>query len=78
MLKTIIRKDYAQIIKNLTSARNSQKIKQWQLAAELGKTQSFISKYERRERRLDVMEFLDIARALGVDPSEMTKDLPNP
>lgn len=78
MLKTIVRKDYAQIIKNLTFARKSQEIRQYALAEKLGKTQSFVSKYERRERRLDVMEFLDVARALGVDPSDMTKGLPNP
>ncbi|PCI32445.1 MAG: transcriptional regulator [Alphaproteobacteria bacterium] len=78
MVKTIVRKDYAKIIKNLTFARESQGIRQHALAKELGKTQSFVSKYERRERRLDVMEFLDVSRALGVDPSEMTKNLPKP
>tara|TARA_R110002073_G_scaffold265423_3_gene428530 strand:- start:4464 stop:4697 length:234 start_codon:yes stop_codon:yes gene_type:complete len=77
-LKTIIRKDYAQIIRNLISARKSQGIQQYALAGRIGKTQSFVSKYERRERRLDVMEFLDVARALDVDPSDMTKDLPKP
>jgi hypothetical protein len=35
----------------------------------------YISKVERRERRLDVVEFADWARALGVEPDDMFKAL---
>lgn len=38
------------------------------LAKRLSRPQSFVSKFERGERRLDVIEFLDIAEAMGVDP----------
>jgi transcriptional regulator with XRE-family HTH domain len=38
------------------------------LAARLNRPQSFVSKYERGERRLDVVEFGEVARALGIDP----------
>jgi hypothetical protein len=34
----------------------------------LKRPQSFVSKYERGERRLDVIEFGEVARALGIDP----------
>ncbi|MGY4237895.1 hypothetical protein ACVIIW_006842 [Bradyrhizobium sp. USDA 4449] len=34
-------------------------------------TQSFIVKHERRERRIDVVEFVAIAQALGVDPVKL-------
>ena len=39
---------------------------QVELADLLGRPQSFVSKYERGERRLDVVEFLEIADALGI------------
>ena len=39
-----------------------------ELARRLGKSQQFISYVERRERRIDVVEFFAIVRALGGDP----------
>lgn len=41
-----------------------------QIADQLGKPQSFISKYERGERRLDFTEFVELADVLGVDISD--------
>jgi len=46
-------------------------ITQQELAKRLRKPQSFVSKYERRERRLDVPEFIEVARAMGMDPSKL-------
>ena len=43
------------------------------LADRLGRPQSFVAKYEGRERRLDVAEYLSIARELGVDPYKLLK-----
>jgi len=47
------------------------------LAKKLKKPQSFVSKYERGERRLDVIEFLDIVKNLGADPHEIIKKITN-
>ena len=52
----------------LINAREGRKITQASLAAALGKPQSFIAKIEVGERRLDVLEFCAIVRALGLDP----------
>ncbi|MGD0950683.1 MAG: helix-turn-helix transcriptional regulator [Candidatus Binatia bacterium] len=41
----------------------------------MSRPQSFVSKYERGERRLDLVEFLDIARVLGLDAGEFIKRL---
>jgi len=38
------------------------------LAQRLGRPQSFVSKYERGERKLDLIEFCEVCRALEVDP----------
>ena len=39
------------------------------------KPQSFVAKYERGERRLDVIEFLRITAAIGTDPLRFIKTL---
>jgi hypothetical protein len=39
------------------------------------KPQSFVAKYESGERRLDVIEFLGIASAIGADPVRILKAL---
>lgn len=41
------------------------------LAQMLGKPQSYVSKYESGERRLDVVEFVDICKALDIDPNRI-------
>jgi ribosome-binding protein aMBF1 (putative translation factor) len=52
----------------LTEARRDAGITQAALAWTLKRHQSFVSKYERGERRLDVVEFLEVTKALGTDP----------
>lgn len=58
----------------LLERRRSKNLTQVDLAELLGKPQSFISKYERGERRLDFVEFLKIAEALGIDILEFIKE----
>ena len=43
---------------------------QSEVAARLEQSQSFVAKYEGGKRRLDVIEFMDIADAIGFDPAE--------
>lgn len=38
------------------------------MAKIIGHHQQFVSRYETGERRLDIVEFVDIAAALGLDP----------
>lgn len=59
----------------LIRARKGANLTQEALAAKLSKPQSYVSKYERGERRLDVIEFLDIAGALGFDPTSFIRRL---
>jgi transcriptional regulator with XRE-family HTH domain len=46
---------------------------QQELADRLGKPQSFVAKVERGERRIDVIEFIAIATAIGRDPLRLMK-----
>ena len=59
----------------LVEARRAAGLSQADLAERLSRPQSFVSKYERGERRLDLVEFLDVTRVLGVDPAEIIKGL---
>ena len=47
------------------------------LASRIGKPQSFVSKYETGERRLDILEFITICNALESNPLEIMQRLIN-
>jgi len=51
----------------LIEARVASGLTQTQIAECLSKPQSYISKYERGERRLDFPEFVELADVLGID-----------
>ena len=52
----------------MIAARKKAGLTQQQLADRLRKPQSFVAKFEGGERRLDVVEFLTIVKAIGTDP----------
>jgi len=51
----------------LIDVRKKAGLSQAEVAKRLAKPQSFVSKFERGERRLDVVEFKSVAQALGFD-----------
>ena len=59
--------EYQRVINALKKARKEKGITQAQLAEALGKPQSFIAKVESGERRLDVVEFVHLARLVEAD-----------
>jgi transcriptional regulator with XRE-family HTH domain len=59
----------------LAAARRRANVTQDELAAMLSKPQSFVSEYERGQRRVDVIELLVIARALGADPLDLFAEI---
>jgi transcriptional regulator with XRE-family HTH domain len=73
MQKSLKSAEYARLIEILVAARHKSGIRQQALAKRLGRPQSFIAKYEGGERRIDVVEFVTIARALGADPLKLLK-----
>jgi len=64
---------YRAIIAELRELRLSRGLKQAELAKILGRRQQFVSKYESLERRLDLVEFVDIAFALSLHPSGISE-----
>jgi transcriptional regulator with XRE-family HTH domain len=59
----------------MVEARKANDLTQHDLARRLKKPQSFVAKYEGGERRIDVVEFLAIVRALGADPVRILRAL---
>jgi transcriptional regulator with XRE-family HTH domain len=59
---------YKKLCELLIHERHKADITQADLSARLKRPQSFVSKYERGERRLDVVEFGYVASAIGFDP----------
>lgn len=59
----------------LVEARAAAGLSQQALASKLGRPQSFVSKYERGERRLDVGELVELAATLGLDAAEFVAAL---
>ncbi|KAF0243673.1 MAG: transcriptional [Planctomycetota bacterium] len=68
MTKSVFSDRYDRFREALVRARKGAKLTQEDVAKRLAKPQSFVSKYERGERRLDVVEFFDIAKAVGFEP----------
>jgi transcriptional regulator with XRE-family HTH domain len=59
----------------LVDARMKAGLTQRQLARRLGRAHSYVAKVEGGERRLDVNEFLELARALQFDPKHVIAEL---
>ena len=59
----------------LADARRRANLTQQELAKRLDKPQSFVSNYERGQRRIDVLELLRIMDALDGDPYRVLSDV---
>ena len=62
---------YARLSQLLTEARQAASLTQVELAERLRRPQSYVSKYESGERRLDVVEFLEVADGIGCRADEI-------
>lgn len=80
-LKTTYTKEYNKILDLLLNARKQAGLTQEDLAKLLHRPQSFVSKYERGERRLDVLEFAQISYALRISDkkiADLIKEIVSP
>lgn len=75
MNKSLYERSYSAFTELLKEERRKAGLTQAMLAKKLRRPQSYVSKYERGDRRLDVIEFLEIARAIKFDPSEIIRKL---
>jgi transcriptional regulator with XRE-family HTH domain len=73
--KSLYSPTYERFLSELRKARMASGVTQVQAAERLGRPQSFISKCESGERRIDVAEFLALCEAFGTDPFEIIRTL---
>jgi transcriptional regulator with XRE-family HTH domain len=78
MTRSVFSPAYRRLREWLVEARHARGISQVQLANLLGRPQTFVSKYERGERRLDFVEVLEITAALHVDARDLVEELQLP
>ncbi len=67
-MKNIHNYDYKQLLTALVDHRKLQKLTQVQVAEHLHKPQSYISKIEQGERRIDILEFVKLCNAINASP----------
>lgn len=75
MTKSVYTDEYKKFRRLLRAYRKKSDVTQRELSKKLNMPTSFVGKYENGERRLDLIEFLDIADALGFDPHEFIDKL---
>jgi len=75
--KSITSRDYRLFLQQLRATRKRAGVTQVDLAKRLKETQSFVSKCERGERRLDIIEVRAFCRAIGVSMKSFLQDLEN-
>jgi len=75
MEKSVFTREYRALLRLLRETRQAADVTQTQLAKSLGQSQSFISKCERGERRLDVIQLRTICHILGTTLSEFVGEL---
>jgi hypothetical protein len=73
--KTIYTKKHERLRELLRAERKRAGLTQTVVAERLGKPPSYVAKYEGGDRRLDVLEFLDVAEAIGFDPYRFIRSL---
>ena len=75
MPKTIHTERHRRFRALLVAERKAAGLTQTAVAKRLGKPPSYVAKYEGGDRRLDVLEYLDVAAAIGFDPCEPIRSL---
>jgi transcriptional regulator with XRE-family HTH domain len=70
MAKTLGTEQHKALIAMLIAKREAAGLTQVQLAEALGEYQSFVARLESGQRRVDVIELIELARIIGFDASQ--------
>ena len=75
MPKTLNSPEHIAFMSALRDARREAGLTQAELATRLARPQSYIAKLETAERRMELVEFILLARALGRSPARMIEEV---
>ena len=75
MAKSLHTPEYEHFRTLLVEAREEARLTQAEVSTKLGRPQSFVAKYEGGERRLDILELLQVCQALGTDPHKIISQI---
>lgn len=75
MPKSIYTDRHRKLCDLLKTQRKAAGLTQTVVAERLSKPPSYVAKYEGGDRRLDVLEYLDVAAAIGFDPCKLIRIL---
>jgi transcriptional regulator with XRE-family HTH domain len=75
MAKSVHTDEYRLLREELISARKAAGLSQQEVATQLKRPQSYVAKVEGGERRLDVIEFLELVELLAADPHAIIRSL---
>ena len=74
-MKTLRSRRHRALCAALVAARKTAKLSQHDVAAKMKTSQTVIARIEIGERRVDVVEFIDLAKALHIDPQQVLAKL---
>jgi transcriptional regulator with XRE-family HTH domain len=72
---TIRTKRHAKLVEGLIEAREAAGIRQADLARMVGKTQTFVARFESGQRRIDLVEAAALCEIYGVDPLKFFREV---
>ena len=75
MTKSLFSAKHDRFRELITQARKNAGLTQEDLSKKLRRPQSFVSKYEIGERRLDILEFSELVKYLDIEPTSFFKEL---
>ncbi|MEP3296827.1 MAG: helix-turn-helix transcriptional regulator [Pseudoruegeria sp.] len=75
MEKTLTSRTHAKLVQMLIDKRETEGITQTELAGRLGEYQSFVARLESGQRRIDVVEFIQLSRVLEFDATSFIEEL---
>lgn len=74
-MDTIRTKRHKQLVEFLIAERKKAGIKQVELAKHLGKSQTWVARMENGGRRVDVIEFMELAELIGFNAPKVIRQL---
>ena len=74
-MESITTKRHQRLIEILIDARKRAGIRQAELARRVGKTQTFVARFEAGQRRIDAIELLALCEIIGIDPLKVVRKL---